>query len=84
MHRRRREREEVFQRIVDLGKVVREKNINPFEIDVISLFDKLRPLLETLKDMKECYLDIEAISEISNVILQQGDWIKNKSSLLLL
>lgn len=69
-------------RIIDLARMVREKGVDPFEIEVRELFDRLRAILPKIRDPEELFLDIQAVLGLSDVIFQQGEWIKHRSSLL--
>ena len=77
-------RREALLRVIDLCRTVEEKGLDPFEVDVTQMFDKLSPFLQEIKNQEEFYLDIEAVLGLAGVIFQQGDWIKHRSSLLYL
>ena len=76
-----RERQELMLRIVDLCDTVRSKGLDPFDVEVKEFFDKLRELLPKLKNNDELYLDVQAVLGLADVISQQGEWIKHKSSM---
>jgi hypothetical protein len=78
------ERRELILRIIDLCESVTKKGLNPFDVQVRELFDKLRELLPLLKKHEELYLDLQAVLGLSEVIYQQGEWVKHRSSLLYL
>jgi hypothetical protein len=78
------ERKELILRIIDLCESVSKKGLNPFDIQVREFFDKLRELLPLLKKHEELYLDLQAVVGLSDVVYQQGEWIKHRSSLLYL
>lgn len=78
------ERKELILRIIDLCESVTKKGLNPFDVQVREFFDKLRELLPLLKKHEELYLDLQAVLSLSEVIYQQGEWIKHRSSLLYL
>ncbi len=78
----RRDRREVFLRIVELCKTVAEKNVDPFEVDVIELFEKLKSLFPSLQEREELYMDMEAVLGLSDIVMHQGEWVKHRSSLL--
>lgn len=78
------EREELMLRIIDLCESVNKRGLDPFDVEVNEFFDKLRELLPKLRKQEELYLDVLAVLGLSDVIFQQGEWIKHKSSLLYL
>lgn len=77
-----KKKRELMLRIIDLAKSVREKGIDPFEVDVEEFLQRLREIFPNVEDPEELLLDIRAVLGLSEVISQQGDWIKHKSSLL--
>ncbi|MGQ9788102.1 MAG: hypothetical protein ACUVQM_02135 [Candidatus Hadarchaeaceae archaeon] len=79
-----KERQELLQRIVELCDSVRKSGLDPFDVEVREFFDRLRELLPKLKTNEEIYLDVQAVLGLADVIFQQGEWIKHKSSLLYL
>lgn len=78
------ERQELMLRIIDLCDTVRKRGIDPFDVEVREFFDRLRELLPQLKKHEELYLDIQAVLGLADVVFQQGEWIKHKSSMLYL
>jgi hypothetical protein len=77
-----KQRKEIMLRIIDLCKTVDQRGIDPFEVDVYELFQRLRKILPKISDWDEFYLDIEAVLGLSGVVFQQGEWVKHRSSLL--
>ncbi|KXB04432.1 hypothetical protein AKJ48_02610 [candidate division MSBL1 archaeon SCGC-AAA261O19] len=77
-----KKKRELMLRIIDLAKSVREKGIDPFEVEVEELFQRLREIFPEVEDPEELLLDVRAVLGLTDVISQQGDWIKHKSSLL--
>ncbi len=75
---------ELMQRIVELADSVRTSGVDPFDVEVKEFFDRLRELLPKLKTNDELFLDVQAVLGLSDVVFQQGEWIKHKSSLLYL
>ena len=75
-------RREIFLRIVDLCKTVRERSVDPFEVDVVNLFERLKDLLSELDERDDLYQDLEAVLGLSDVVLRQGEWVRLRSSLL--
>jgi hypothetical protein len=78
------ERQELMMRIIDLCDSVRERGLDPFDVRVREFFDRLREILPRLRKYEDLYLDIQAVLGLADVVFQQGEWIKHKSSLLYL
>ena len=78
------ERQELLLRIIDLCDAVRRRGLDPFDVEVREFFDRLRELLPKLRKHEELYLDIQAVLGLAEVVFQQGEWIKHKSSMLYL
>jgi len=79
-----KKRREILLRILDLcEKAIREET-DPFQVDVVQLFGKLRELLPELQTEEEFYLDLEAVLGLTSVILKQEEWIRYRSSLMFL
>ena len=64
----KKEREEMMLRIIDLARSVRERKVDPFEVEVWKLFDRLHELLPKIRDPRELYLDILAVLGLSDVV----------------
>jgi len=79
-----KEREELLLRIIDLCESVRKSGVDPFDVQVREFFDRLGEILPKLKEYDDLYLDIQAVLGLSDVVFQQGEWIKHKSSVLYL
>jgi hypothetical protein len=79
-----RERQELMLRIIDLCESVRKKGLDPFDVEVREFFDRLRELLPKLRGHEDLYLDIQAVLGLAEVVFQQEEWIKHKSSMLYL
>lgn len=77
-------RQELLLRVIDLCESVRKRGLDPFDVEVQEFFDRLRELLPHLRKQEELYLDIQAVLGLADVVFQQGEWIKHKSSLLYL
>ncbi len=80
----RRERKELLLRVIDLCESVRKHELDPFEVQVGDFLRRLRELLPRLRDLQDLYLDLRALVGLAEVVLQQGEWIKHRSSLLYL
>jgi len=77
-------RKELLMRIIDLCESVRKKGLDPFDVEVREFFDRLRELLPKLRREEEFYLDIQAVLGLADVVYQQGEWVKHRSSALYL
>jgi hypothetical protein len=77
-------RQELLLRIIDLCESVRKKGLNPFDVEVKEFFDRLRELLPQLQRHEELYLDVQAVLGLADVICQQGEWVKHRSSMIYL
>jgi len=75
------EREYLLQ-IIDLCRMVERRGINPFEVDVKEILEKLREYLPAWKMPKDFCLDAETLYEIADLVRLQGEWIKHRSSSL--
>jgi len=78
------ERQELMLRIIDLCDSVRKRGLDPFDVEVREFFDRLRELLPKLRSHDDLYLDIQAVLGLAEVVFQQEEWIKYKSSMLYL
>ncbi|MEM2875308.1 MAG: hypothetical protein QW567_04750 [Candidatus Hadarchaeales archaeon] len=78
------DRKELLMRIIDLCESVRKKGLDPFDVEVKEFFDRLRELLPRLRKEEEFYLDIQAVLGLADVVYQQGEWVKHRSSALYL
>jgi hypothetical protein len=79
-----RERQDLMLRIIDLCDSVRKRGLDPFDVEVREFFDRLRELLPKLRGHDDLYLDIQAVLGLAEVVFQQEEWIKHKSSMLYL
>jgi hypothetical protein len=79
-----KERQELLLRIIDLCESVRKRGLDPFDVEVREFFDRLRELLPRLRSHEDLYLDIQAVLGLAEVVFQQEEWIKHKSSMLYL
>jgi len=78
------EKQELLMRIIEFCDSVRTRGLDPFDVEVREFFDRLRELLPKLRKTDELYLDIQAVLGLADVVFQQGEWIKHKSSMLYL
>jgi len=77
----RKKRDRVL-RLIQLCRTVRERGVDPFEVDVkdkLDLLDRYLPGWEALDDLS---LDAEALNRLATVIELQGGWVRYRSSLL--
>jgi hypothetical protein len=78
------EKKELLMRIIDLAESVRSRGLDPFDVEVKEFFDRLRELLPRLSKSEDLYLDIQAVLGLADVVYEQGEWIKSRSSMLYL
>lgn len=78
----KKKKRELMERIIDLAGSVRDREVDPFEVEVSDFLERLDEIFPEEKDPEELLLDIRAMLGLSEVISQQEDWIKHKSSLL--
>lgn len=78
----KKKKKELMERIIDLSESVKEHEVNPFEVDVEDFLKRLGEIFSEERTSEEFIMDIRAILGITDVISQQEDWIKHKSSLL--
>jgi hypothetical protein len=81
--REEKRKREILLRIIELCKSVEERNIDPFEVDVINLLDRLKEILPKIEEREELRLDADAVFHLSKIICKQADWIALRSSFLL-
>ena len=84
MRSKLKKRREILLRILDLCEKAIKEETDPFQVDVVRLFGKLRKLLPELETDEEFYLDLEAVLGLTSVILKQEEWIRYRSSLMFL
>lgn len=77
-----KKKRELMERIIDLAESVRDREADPFEVDVPDFLERLNEVFQEVEDSEELLLDIRAVLALSDIISQQEDWIKHKSSLL--
>jgi len=77
-------KKETIERIIDLCESVKSRGLDPFDVQVKELLEKLRELFPELKRLDELYLDMRALSGIADVILHQSEWLRHRSSVLYL
>jgi hypothetical protein len=62
--------------------MVEKRGIDPFNVEVKEVLDKMREVFGELKLPEEWVLDAEAIREVATIIKLQGDWLKHLSTSL--
>ncbi len=80
----KREEKELIQRIIQLGEMFGKGNIDPFQINVIRYLNLLREIFPKMKTTQELKMDIEALRQLINIVFQQKEFLKQKSSKLYL
>lgn len=78
----KKKKRELMKRIIDLAKSVQDREVDPFEVDVLDFLERLEEIFPKVEDPEELLLDIRALLGLSDVISHQEGWIKHKSSLL--
>ncbi|KXB06732.1 hypothetical protein AKJ52_01700 [candidate division MSBL1 archaeon SCGC-AAA382C18] len=78
----KKRKEELMERIIDLSESVKNHEVDPFEVDVEDFLKRLEKIFPEEENPEELLLDIRAMLGLTDVISQQEDWIKHKSSLL--
>lgn len=78
----KKKKRELMERIIDLAKSVRNREADPFEVDVLDFLERLGGVYREIDESEELLMDIQAILGLTDIISQQEDWIKHKSSLL--
>lgn len=78
----KKKKKELMERIIDLSESVEDREVEPFEVDVFDFLERLGDIFPEASDPEELLLDIRAMLGLTDVISQQEDWIKHKSSLL--
>lgn len=68
--------------IIELCRMVEQRGLDPFEVDVKEILERLRESLSQWKLPQEYLLDVKALNEITEIIKLQGEWVKHRSSSL--
>jgi predicted nuclease with TOPRIM domain len=71
-----------IEKIIQVTKDVLERKIDPFDVDVKSLIEKIKEIFPKLSSLEEYLKDSEAIYNLSQVIDMQSNEIYYKSSFL--
>ena len=73
---------EHLHRLITFCETLQETGENPFDMDVKKSLTLLRRYLSQWETLDDLLLDGDAINEVSTIIKLQGNWVKNRSSLL--
>ncbi len=73
---------EVLLRILEVCRAAEAQASDPFQVDVVALFDRLRPLLPKLESPEELRMDGEAVWRIARIVYGQGSWLQSRAALL--
>ena len=75
-------RTEDLLRIIDLCKVVENKSLDPFNVNIKKSIKTLKTHLPEWELLDELLLDSEALGQLASIINLQEEWIKHKASML--
>ncbi len=78
----KKKKRELMNRIIDLAESVNDREVDPFEVEVSDFLERLDEIFPEEEDPEELLLDMRAMLGLTDVVSQQEDWIKHKSSLL--
>ncbi len=71
-----------MERIIDLAESVNNRQADPFEVDVSDFLERLNEVFSETEDPDDLLLDVRAILGLTDIVSQQEDWVRHKSSLL--
>lgn len=77
-----KKKKELMERIIDLSESVNNREADPFEVDVPDFLERLSEIFSDVDESDGLLLDIRALRGLSDIISQQEDWVRHKSSLL--
>lgn len=77
-----KKKKELMERVIDLAKSVESHETDPFEVEVTEFLERLEKIFPDVDDPEKLLLDMQAVLGLSDIVSQQEDWIKHKSSLL--
>lgn len=78
----KKNKKQLIERIIDLSESVNNREADPFEVDVSDFLERLNEIFSETDESEELLLDIKAMLGLSDIVSQQEDWIRHKSSLL--
>lgn len=78
----KKKKRELMERIIDLSETVKNREADPFEVEVGDFMERLDEVFRDVDSLEELNLDMQAMLGLTDIISQQEDWIKHKSSLL--
>jgi len=73
---------EKLQRIIETCRLIVERGLDPFSVDVEDFLEVLREYQPSLENMEDIVLDSEALNQVASVINLQSEWIKKRSTSL--
>ncbi len=76
-----KKKKELMERIIDLSESVKNREADPFEVDVPDFLERLSEIFSEVDESEDLLLDIRAFRGLSDIIYEQEDWIRHKSSL---
>ena len=82
MPRRRRRPVDRIRRIIYTCRMVEERGLNPFNIEVKEELEKLDEYLDGWESYEELCLDAEAVNRLTKVVESQRDWLSEEASTL--
>ena len=75
-------KKERLQRIIETCRLIVERGLDPFSIDVEGFLEVLKEHHPSLESVEDIILDSEALSQVASVINLQSEWIKRRSTSL--
>lgn len=82
MPRRRRKPLERVRRIIHTCRMVEERGLNPFNVEVKEELETLDSYLDGWKRYEHLCLDAEAFNLLTRIVESQGDWLSDEASTL--
>ncbi|MEM3545494.1 MAG: hypothetical protein QXU47_08705 [Candidatus Bathyarchaeia archaeon] len=80
MPKRRGRSIERVRRIIHTCRMVEERGLNPFNVEVREELETLDNQLDELKSYEELCLDVEAVNMLTKVVKAQKDWLSEEAS----
>ena len=73
---------EELRRIIEFCRVVENRGLNPFTVNVNDLIAVIRSYFPSLEDPEDLSLDAEALNRIASIIKMQSEWVKRRATSL--
>lgn len=73
---------EQIRRIIETCRMIEEKGLDPFSIDVEDFLAIIREMFPDLESIDDLILDSEAVEKIASVIKLQSEWVKKRTTSL--